>query len=302
MSDDDHTTAARPRRSVLYLPGANERALAKAVTLPADAVILDLEDAVAPAAKPAARSRVVAAAGVGDLAPREVTIRVNGIGSPWHREDVVAVATSGADAVVVPKVGRPDDVDRVATALDAAGAPGDLAIWAMVETPGAVLDARAIATSSPRLAAFVLGTNDLATELGTGQVGDRGPLLTALSLVVLAARATGTIVLDGVFNDLSDDEGFVAECHQGRVLGFDGKTVIHPRQLAAANTAFAPTADELAHAERIIAAFAEAEAAGLGVVTVDGRMVENLHVAQARRDLDRAAAIDRLEQSLSDGA
>lgn len=289
------TTPLRPRRSVLYMPGANERALAKAATLPADALILDLEDAVAPDAKPAARDRVVAAAGSDDYGAREVTIRVNGLGTRWHDDDVAAVATSGAHAIVVPKVDRPEDVHTVAAALDHAGAPDDLVIWAMVETPTAVFAARDIATASPRLTAFVLGTNDLVKELQARFVPGRGPLLGALSTVVLAARATGTVVLDGVFNDLSDDEGFVAECRQGRDMGFDGKTLIHPRQLAAANEAFAPTDDEVEWAGRVIAAFDEAMAAGRGVVTVDGRLVENLHVDQARRTLAQVDAIAELE-------
>ncbi len=285
----------RPRRSVLYMPGANERALAKAATLPADALILDLEDAVAPDAKPAARDRVVEAAGSGRYGPREVTIRVNARGTAWHDDDLAAVATSGADAVVVPKVDAPDDVVAVVASLESAGAPDGLAVWAMVETPTAVFAAREIAMASPRLTTFVLGTNDLLKELRAAAVPGRGPLVTALSLVVLAARATGTVVLDGVFNDLSDDDGFLAECRQGRELGFDGKTLVHPRQLAGANATFAPGEDELAHAERVIAAFTAAEAEGLGVVTVDGRMVENLHVEQARRAVATAAAIARLE-------
>ena len=285
----------RPRRSVLYMPGANERALAKAASLPADAVILDLEDAVAPDAKGAARERVVAAAGSGDLAPREVTIRVNGIGTRWHADDVAAVATSGAHGMVVPKVDSAADVQAIAAALDAAGAPADLAIWAMVETPRAVFAAREIASASDRLTTFVLGTNDLVKELRAQFVPGRGPLLTALSMVVLAARATGTVVLDGVFNDLSDDEGFLAECRQGRDLGFDGKTLIHPRQLAGANEAFAPDEAEVEWSRRVIAAFEEAIAAGRGVATVDGRLVENLHVDQARRVLAQVDAIAALD-------
>nr|WP_274388308.1 CoA ester lyase [Salsipaludibacter albus] len=281
----------------MYMPGANERALDKAASLPADALILDLEDAVAPDAKPAARDRVVEAAAADRYGPREVTIRVNARGTAWHDDDVAAVATSGADAVVVPKVDGPADVVAVVTALEAAGAPDDLAVWAMVETPAGVFAARDIAEASPRLAAFVLGTNDLLKELRAEAVPGRAPLVTALSLVVLAARATGTVVLDGVFNDLSDDDGFLAECRQGRDLGFDGKTLVHPRQLAGANTTFAPSTDEVTHAERVIAAFTAAEAEGRGVVTVDGRMVENLHVEQARRTLATASAIARLEES-----
>ncbi len=289
----------RPRRSVLYMPGANERALAKATTLPADVLILDLEDAVAPDAKPQARARVVAAAGSGDYGPREVTIRVNGLDTPWHDADVSAVATSGADAMVVPKVDAASDVEHIAAALDRAGAPADLQIWAMIETPRGVFAAREIAQASPRLTAFVLGTNDLVKELRARFVPGRAPLLAALSTVVLAARATGTVVLDGVFNDLADDDGFVAECRQGRDLGFDGKTLIHPRQLAGANAAFSPTDDEVDWAERVIVAFDDATAAGRGVATVDGRMIENLHVEQARRTLAQVAAIAAMTGSSS---
>lgn len=298
MSGTDETSGTtpglRPRRSVLYMPGANERALAKAATLAADALILDLEDAVAPEAKPEARDRVVAAAGSAVHAPREVTIRVNGLGTSWHDDDVTAVATSGADGMVVPKVDGPADVERIAAALDAAGAPPTLAIWAMIETPRGVFAAREIAQASPRLTTFVLGTNDLVKELQARFVPGRAPLMAALSAVVLAARATGTVVLDGVFNDLSDDEGFLAECHQGRDLGFDGKTLIHPRQLAGANAAFAPSDDEADWARRVIAAFDDAAAAGRGVATVDGRMIENLHVEQARRTLAQLEAIAML--------
>jgi citrate lyase subunit beta/citryl-CoA lyase len=279
------------------MPGANQRALAKAASLPADAVILDLEDAVAPDAKVVARDRVVATALSGDLAPREVTIRVNGIGTQWHDDDVAAVATSGAHGIVVPKVDSAADVRAITTSLDAAGAPDDLAIWAMVETPRAVFAAREIATASDRLTTFVLGTNDLVKELHAQFVPGRAPLVAALSMVVLAARATGTVVLDGVFNDLSDDEGFAAECRQGRDMGFDGKTLIHPRQLAGANAAFAPDEAEIEWSRRVIAAFDEAIATGRGVATVDGKLVENLHVDQARRVLAQVAAIEALAPS-----
>lgn len=295
------SAVARPRRSVLYMPGANERALAKAATLPADALILDLEDSVAPAAKADGRARVVEATRSGIHAPREVVIRVNAVGTEWYDDDVAAVATAGADAVLVPKVESAAQVEAVEAALVAAGAPDELSLWAMIETPVGVLDARTIAMASDRLAAFVLGTNDLVKELGARHVPGRASVLAALSQVVLAARATGTVVLDGVFNDLDDADGFAAECRQGRDLGFDGKTVIHPRQLAAANAAFGPTPDELDRARRVIDAFTEAEERGIGVVTVDGRMVENLHVDQARRALAQAAAIAELEAGVSGG-
>ena len=273
-----------PRRSVLYMPGANERALEKAKGLDADALILDLEDAVTPDAKAEARDRVVAAAGSGEYGRREVTIRANAIGTPWHDDDVAAIATSGADAVLIPKVETRADVDAVDAALRAAGAPDDLAIWAMLETPQAVVNAADIA-SHPRLAVLVMGTNDLVKEFQAEHVPGRGPLQHALQACVVGARIGGAAILDGVFNDLSDDEGFLAECVQGRQFGFDGKTLIHPRQLAPANTTWAPDPEAVDHAERVIAAFEEAEREGLGVVTVDGRLVENLHVEQARRVL-----------------
>ena len=285
-------TALRPRRSVLYMPGANERALEKAETLPADALILDLEDAVAPDAKAAARDRVCAAAGSGRYGRREVAIRVNGLGTPWHEDDIRAVAAAGPAAVVVPKVDSADAVHAIEKALDAGGAPDRTAIWAMVETPIAMLHAEEVSRASDRLTVLVMGTNDLAKELQAEHVPGRQPLLAGLGLALLAARATGKVILDGVYNDITDAEGFEAECVQGRQMGFDGKTLIHPSQLEPCNRVFAPTADEVERAGRIIAAFEEAEAEGRGVVTVDGRMVENLHVDQARRTLALIAAID----------
>ncbi len=280
MSAADYT----PLRSVLYMPGANERALEKAKGLDADGLILDLEDAVAPDAKAEARDRVVAAAASGEYGRRQVTIRANGIGTPWHDDDVAAIATSGADAIVIPKVDPRADVDAVDAALRAAGAPDELAIWAMLETPTAVGNAADIA-SHPRLAVLVMGTNDLVKELQAEHVPGRAPLQYALQACVAGARVGGAAILDGVFNDLGDDDGFVAECVQGRQFGFDGKTLIHPRQLAPANSTWAPDDAEVEHAERVIAAFEEAERAGQGVVTVDGKLVENLHVEQARRVL-----------------
>jgi citrate lyase subunit beta/citryl-CoA lyase len=294
IATDSATTGIRPRRSVLYMPGANERALEKARGLPADGLILDLEDAVAPDAKAAARARVVDAAGSQAYGRREVVIRCNAIGTPWHDEDVAAVATSGADALLVPKVDDPADVERVATALDRSGAPGSLAVWAMIETPVAVQRTAAIG-GHPRLAALVMGTNDLVKELRAEHVAGRAPLVHALQATVLGARVAGVTVLDGVFNALDDPEGFEAECVQARQWGFDGKTLIHPRQLGPANRVWSPSPDEVAHAERVIAAFEEAEAAGTGVVTVDGRMVENLHVEQARRTLAVAAAVAAMD-------
>lgn len=284
------TTTYVPRRSVLYMPGANERALEKAKQLPADGLILDLEDAVAPDAKVEARDRVCAAAASGDYGHREVTIRANAIGTRWHDADVAAIATSGADAIVVPKVDTRADVDTVDEAVRRAGAPDELAIWAMLETPLAVANAAEIA-GHPRIAVLVMGTNDLVKELQAEFVPGRAPLLHALSACVVGARIGGAAILDGVFNDLGDDEGFEAECAQGRQLGFDGKTLIHPRQLEPANRVWAPSDEAVDHASRVVAAFEEAEAAGRGVVTVDGSLVENLHVEQAQRVLAVHAAI-----------
>jgi len=283
--------ALRPRRSVLYMPGANERALEKAQTIPADALILDLEDAVAPDAKADARDRVCAAATSGAYGAREIAIRANGIGTAWHDDDLRAIAAAGPDAIVIPKINSADDVHRIEEALDAGGAPDHTRIWAMLETPIAILSAQEIASSSERLAVLVMGTNDLAKELQAAHVPGRQPLQQGLGLCLLAARAAGKAILDGVYNDIKDDAGFLAECEQGRDLGFDGKTLIHPSQVEPCNTTFAPSADEVDKAGRIIAAFEEAEQAGRGVVTVDGRMVENLHVEQARRTLAIAAAI-----------
>ena len=285
-------TDLRPRRSVLYMPGANERALEKAQSIPADALILDLEDAVAPDAKADARERVCAAATSGAYGNREIAIRVNGIGTHWHEDDITAVAAAGPAAVVVPKISSAAEVHLISHALEAAGAPTHTRIWAMLETPLAMLSALEIASSSERLAVLVMGTNDLAKELHAAPVPGRQPLQQGLGLCLLAARAAGKAILDGVYNDIKDEAGFLAECEQGRDFGFDGKTLIHPSQVEPCNATFAPTAAAVESAGRIIAAFEEAEADGRGVVTVDGRMVENLHVEQARRTLAIQAAID----------
>ncbi|MGH9260485.1 MAG: HpcH/HpaI aldolase/citrate lyase family protein [Acidimicrobiales bacterium] len=282
----------RPRRSVLYMPGANERALTKAEDLPADALILDLEDAVAPDAKAEARDRVCEAVSSDRYGGREVTIRVNGIGTPWHDADLRAVAAAGPAAVVVPKVDSADAVHAIEKGLEAGGAPDRTAIWAMIETPTAMLHAEEVSRASDRMTVLVMGTNDLAKELRAEHVPGRQPLLAGLGLSLLAARATGKVILDGVYNDIKDAEGFEAECVQGRQMGFDGKTLIHPSQLEPCNRVFAPTADEVDRARRVIEAFEQAEAEGRGVVTVDGRMVENLHVDQARRTLAVVAAIE----------
>ena len=280
-----------PRRSVLYMPGANERALEKAKGLDADALILDLEDAVAPDAKAEARERVCAAAASGEYGSKEVTIRVNGLDTGWHADDIAAAAKAGPAAVVVPKVGSVADVRAIEAGLEAGGAPDHTKIWAMVETPVAMLHCEEIAAASERLTVLVMGTNDLAKELHAEHVPGRQPLLTGQGQCLLAARATGKVILDGVYNDIKDEAGFDAECLQGRQMGFDGKTLIHPSQLEPANRIWAPTDDAVEDARALIATFEEAIAAGKGVVTHNGRMIENLHVDNARRVLAVAEAI-----------
>jgi len=250
---------------------------------------------VAPDAKGEARERVCEAAASGRYGHREVTIRINGAGTAWHDDDLRAAAATGPAAVVVPKVDSAGAVHAIEKALEAGGAPDGTAIWAMLETPAATLRAEEICAASERLTVLVMGTNDLAKELQAEHVPGRQPLAVALGLCLLAARATRKVILDGVYNDIADAEGFEAECRQGRQLGFDGKTLIHPSQLEPCNRVFAPAADEVERAGHIIAAFEQAEAEGRGVVTVDGRMIENLHVEQARRTLALAAAIDALE-------
>ena len=279
----------RPRRSVLYMPSSNDRALEKAKTLPVDGLILDLEDAVGPGDKPAAREKACAAARSGEYGYREVTIRVNGIGTQWHDADLEAACGAGPDGIVVPKVGSADEVRGLVAALERHDAPDHTRLWAMVETPGAVLSALEIASASDRLAVLVLGTNDLVKELQARFVPGRAPLMTALSTVVLAARAAGVAVLDGVYNDVKDPEGFEVECRQGRDLGFDGKTLIHPGQVDPCNSTFAPSQDEVEEARGVLEAWEAG--AGSGVVTYNGRMVENLHVEVAGRVLATDEAI-----------
>jgi citrate lyase subunit beta/citryl-CoA lyase len=284
----------RPRRSILYMPGANPRALEKARTLPADGLIFDLEDAVAPEAKEGARGIVAAALAAGGYQPREVVLRVNALDTMWGHAELAAAATLPLDAVLLPKVENADRVRSSLALLDASGAPPGLAVWCMVETPKGVLAAAEIAGASPRVGALVMGTSDLVTDLHALATRDRLPLMTALGLVLLAARAHGVAALDGVHLDLADEEAFTAACRQGRELGFDGKTLIHPKQIAAANTAFAPSPEEVERARRIVAAYAEAERAGKGLVVLDGRLIEALHAAEARRTLALAEAIGRL--------
>ncbi len=283
----------RPRRSVLYMPAANERALAKAKEIAADAIIFDLEDAVAPDAKEAARANAVAAASSGEYGRRELTIRCNGLDTPWGADDLAAAARSGAAAVVIPKVADTATLDRVSELLDAAGAPHAMRIWAMVETPTAIFDIRRLA-AHPRVAVLVMGTNDLLKELRAEASADRGALVPHLATALLGAREAGRVILDGVYNDVRDPDGFVTEARQGRRLGFDGKTLVHPSQVDPANEVWAPDEASVDHARRVIEAFDTAVAEGRGVITVDGRMIENLHVDNARRTLAIADAIAAL--------
>ncbi|WP_182524891.1 HpcH/HpaI aldolase/citrate lyase family protein [Nocardioides dongkuii] len=281
-----------PLRSVLYMPSSNERALEKAKSIPCDGLILDLEDAVAPDAKPAAREAACAAASSGEYGRRTVTIRVNGIGTEWHDADLTAAAQAGPAAVVVPKVGSAAEVQQLVDALERAGAPDHTTLWAMVETPVAILDALAIARASDRLSALVMGTNDLVKELYAEHVPGRAPILPSLHTALLAARAAGIAIIDGVYNDVKDTEGFLAECEQGRQMGFDGKTLIHPGQVEGANAAFAPSERAVEDARGLIQAWEDGQ--GAGVVTYQGKMVENLHVESARRTLSIHEAIQAL--------
>jgi citrate lyase subunit beta/citryl-CoA lyase len=288
----------RPRRSVLYMPGSNARALEKAKSLPADGLIIDLEDAVAPEAKEAARGQVCAAVKAGGYGGRELVIRINGLETPWGQADLQAAAAAGPDAVLVPKVSSAADIARATEGLAKAGAPAGTRLWAMVETPLAILNVAEIAAAAKapgaRLACFVMGTNDLVketrAELSDGRLG----ALYWLSAAVTAARAYGLDVLDGVYNNFKDAEGFRSECRQGRLLGFDGKTLIHPDQIAVANEIFAPAPEEVAFARKIIAAFEAPEHKGKGVITVDGRMVEIMHAEMARRTVAIAEAIEAM--------
>ncbi len=278
----------RPRRSVLYMPGSNARALEKARDIAADALILDLEDAVAPDAKDAARQQVVDAVGAKGFGKREVIVRVNALSTSWGGPDITAVAAARPDAILIPKVSEPSDLLRVAER-----APG-MALWAMIETPLAILNIAALAATERGLACFVMGTNDLVKEMRGEHMRDRANLAASLALSVTAARAHGLAVIDGVFNDIQDADGFAAQCRQARAFGFDGKTLIHPSQVGPCNEIFAPSADEIAAARKIIAAFALPENKGKGAIKLDGRMVEILHADIARRTVALADAIEQL--------
>ena len=279
----------RPRRSVLYMPSSNDRALEKAKTLPCDGLILDLEDAVAPDAKPEAREKACAAVRSGEYGQRELTIRISGVDTEWHADDLAAACAAGPDAIVVPKVNSADAVLALVEAMAGHGAPEHTTLWAMLETPYAMLHAEEIAGASERLSVLVMGTNDLVKELYAEHVPGRQPVLAGLGLALLAARATGKVILDGVYNDVKNTDGFLAECRQGREMGFDGKTLIHPGQVEGANEAFAPSELAVEDARGTLKAWEDG--AGSGVVTYNGRMIENLHVESAQRTLSIHEAI-----------
>jgi len=288
--------ASRPRRSALYMPGANSRALEKAKSLPADSVILDLEDAVAPEAKAEARENVARAVKEGGYGPREVVVRVNGLDTEWGLDDMAAAVAAGPDAILAPKVIDGSDVERLSDAMTRAGAPDTMGLWVMIEMPKAILNIQDIAEAvgRTRLAAFVMGTNDLAKELRARPTPDRVAFQASLGLAVAAARAYDIVAIDGVFNGIGDDDGLAAECEQGRNLGFDGKTLIHPSQLETCNRIFSPDPADVDHARAVIDAFAQPENAGKGVIKVGGKMTELLHLEEARRLVAVQAAIDEM--------
>jgi citrate lyase subunit beta/citryl-CoA lyase len=291
MTDD-----YRPRRTALYMPGANDKALEKAKTLPTDAIIFDTEDSVAPDMKAVARDKVAAAVQSGEYGRRELTIRVNGLDTEWAVDDLRSAAAAGPAGIVVPKVGSAADVARIEEIVEGAGVPDHTTLWAMLETPEAIENAVEIATSSERLAVLVMGTNDLAKELRAALVPGRTPLLWGLGRCVNAARVAGKAILDGVYNDVRDPEGFAEECRQGASFGFDGKTIIHPSQVEPCNEAYSPSAEEVELSHRVIAAFEEGLAQGKGVITVDGKQIENLHVDNARRAIAISEAIAALDR------
>lgn len=283
----------RPRRSVLYMPAANERALEKAKDIQADALIFDLEDAVAPDSKEIAREQACAAAASSEYGNRELTIRCNGLDTPWGKDDLLAAAAAGPAAVVIPKVDGSSYLDEISELLNQGGAPSSTQIWAMVETPIGILHVEEIARHE-RTSVMVMGTNDMAKELRASITADRQALLPYLAMCLLSARAAGVAILDGVYNDIKDESGFKDVCVQGAEMGFDGKTLIHPNQVAPTNEIFSPSLDELDFHRRIIEEFEAAEKDGRGVLTVDGKMIENLHVDEARRALAVADAIAAL--------
>lgn len=285
-------TDIRPRRSVLYMPGANERALEKAKSIDADALILDLEDSVAPDSKVLGRDNVCAAVRSGEYGHRELAIRVNSIGTEWHDADIAAASAAGPDAILVPKVESAEQVLELVAKMEAAGAPASTQLWAMIETPKALLHAEEIAAAHERLTVIVMGTNDVVNETyGLHVPGRNAVVLTSLAWTLLAVRAAGKVIIDGVYNNVKDPEGFEAEARQGREMGFDGKTLIHPNQVEPTNVAFSPSEADIERARDMISTFEEAKAEGKGVVTFNGRMVEELHIRDARRILAFADAL-----------
>ncbi len=286
---------ARPRRSVLYMPGSNARALEKGRSLGADALILDLEDAVAPDAKDLARRQIAEAVQAGGYGKRELIVRINGFDGDWGDDDVKAIAGCGADAILLPKVETAAMVHDLEARMVAAGAPESMGIMCMMETPLGMLNALEVASASPRISCLVMGTSDLVKDLQAAHTPERLPVLTSLSLCILAARACGVSIVDGVHLDLADDAGFAAHCDQGKQLGFDGKTLIHPKTIDKANEVFAPSEDEVAWSRRIIEEHAAATAEGKGVVLVEGKLIENLHVENAQRVVALSEAIAEVQ-------
>jgi len=287
----------RPRRSCLYMPGANERALEKAKTLPADTVIMDLEDAVAPEAKGTARDTIRAAVTAGGYGHREIVVRMNGLDTEWGQADLKMAVEAGAHALLAPKVIDGSDIDRLDDAMSRAGAPAEMGLWVMIEMPKAILNIQDIAEAvgRTRMTTFVMGTNDLAKEYRARMTPDRLAFQTALGMSMAAARAYNIVAIDGVYNDIKNEQGLIDECEQGRDLGFDGKTLIHPSQLDTANRVFAPSPHDVEHAQAVIEAFADPENAGKGVLKVNGKMTELLHLDEARRTVAMDEAIRAFE-------
>jgi citrate lyase subunit beta / citryl-CoA lyase len=287
----------RPRRSCLYMPGANERALEKAKTLSADTVIMDLEDAVAPEAKETARDTIRAAVTAGGYGHREIVVRMNGLDTEWGQADLKMAVEAGAHALLAPKVIDGSDIDRLDDAMSRAGAPAEMGLWVMIEMPKAILNIQDIAQAvgRTRLTTFVMGTNDLAKEYRARMTPDRLAFQTALGLSMAAARAYNLVAIDGVYNDIKNEQGLIDECEQGRDLGFDGKTLIHPSQLDTANRVFAPSPHDVEHAQAVIEAFADPANSGKGVLKVNGKMTELLHLEEARRTVAMDEAIRAFE-------
>ena len=290
---------SRPRRSALYMPGSNTRALEKARTLACDAIIMDLEDSVAPDAKKLARKQVVEAIKQGGYGKREVVVRVNALDTTWGYKDIAMAASSGADVILLPKTESANAVRQLEHIMDESGAPDDMEIWCMVETPRGVLRTELIASASPRVSCLVMGTSDLAKDLHAHHTRERIPMVMSLGHCLLVARAYGLSILDGVHLDLGDDEGFKQSCLQGKDFGFDGKTLIHPKTISKANEIYGPSVDEVKWSNDIIAAFDVARAKGEGVVVIDGKLVENLHIVEARRIVKMSERIDELEADIN---